>query len=183
MLFILGLVLFFGAHGFLTLPNARQRLSPAVRKLGVSALSIAGIVLIVFGWSAAGAWGVLWTPPAWTRHITLAFMLPALILLAASQGPNSHIRAWSRHPMLAGVKIWALAHLLANGEWRSIALFGAFLAFAVIDRIAVKRRGTSTPGAPEGWTGDIIAVGAGVVAYVALAFWLHPILFGVQVVG
>ncbi len=182
MLFILGLVLFFGAHGFLAVPNAPERLSMPVRKLGVTGLSIAGIVLIVLGWGAAGAWGVLWSPPAWTRHITLALMLPALILLAASQGPTSHIRAWAKHPMLAGVKIWAFGHLLANGEWRSIALFGAFLAYAVINRIAVKRRGVATPGAPEGWTGDIIAVAIGVAVYVAIAFWLHPILFGVQVV-
>lgn len=184
ILFGLGLGLFFGAHGFLLTPAASQMAAGPVRKLSVTALSLAGVVLIVLGWGQASALGVAWTPPVWARHVTLALMLPSFILLAAAYLPAGRIKKYAKHPMLAGVKVWAFAHLVSNGEWRSIALFAGFLAYAVLARIAAKRRGDQgASGATPGLLGDVAAVGVGAVAYLAVAYWLHPVLFGVAVVG
>ncbi len=107
-------------------------------------------------------------------------MLPAIILLVASQIP-SKIRTKAKHPMLAGIKIWALAHLLANGDLGSIVLFGSFLAWAVFDRISVKRRGSQGPlGGREGKPiNDVIVVVLGVAIYLALLFGGHAYLIGV----
>ena len=115
--------------------------------------------------------------------LLLATMMAALILLVASQIPAGHIKKLARHPMLVAVKLWATGHLLSNGELNSVILFGAFLAYAVFDRIMVKRRGDNGPG-PDVVAkpvNDIIAVVVGLVAYVAIAHYLHPILFGVSV--
>jgi uncharacterized membrane protein len=107
----------------------------------------------------------------------------AFIALAASNPAPGKIRGWLRHPMLVAVKIWALAHFLANGDLGGLILFGSFLVWAVFDRIAVKRRGDK--GAPriERFTrADAIAVGGGTLAYVAMIF-LHPVLIGVPLIG
>jgi uncharacterized membrane protein len=101
--------------------------------------------------------------------------------LVASQLPAGYIKKASKHPMLLAVKLWALGHLLANGEINSVILFGSFLAYAVFDRIMVKRRGDNGPG-PETTLNpmmDVISVGAGAIVWAAIALWLHPILFGV----
>jgi uncharacterized membrane protein len=90
-----------------------------------------------------------------------------------------------KHPMLAGIKLWAAAHLLANGDLGSIILFGSFLGWAVFDRISLKHRADS--GAPPipvgGPSNDLIAVAVGIVAYLALAFAFHPVVIGVPVFG
>jgi uncharacterized membrane protein len=99
-------------------------------------------------------------------------VLPAFILIASADIP-SHIRDKTRHPMLAGVKIWALAHLLANGDLLALLLFGSLLAFAVYDRISVKRRGVPAKAPARGWGGDAAAVVIGVVLWAATLFWLH----------
>lgn len=183
-MFFTGLALFFGAHGALLWPGVRARSPELPRKGVVTLAAFAGLALVVFGWGPAGAMGVAWTPPLWTRHVTLALMLPALILLIAAYAPAGRIKKLAKHPMLASIKVWAFAHLVANGEWRSIALFGAFLAYAVIARIALKRRGDmGAAGATPGLAGDAIAVIGGAAAYGAIAYYLHPILFGVAVVG
>jgi uncharacterized membrane protein len=95
------------------------------------------------------------------------------------------IKSRLKHPMLAGVKIWAFAHLLANGDLGSILLFGAFLAWAVAARISLKRRDVAAQhggtAAPAGWRNDILAVAIGTVVYLAFVFWLHPWLIGVSV--
>ena len=111
----------------------------------------------------------LWVPPVWSRHIALALMLPAMIALVAAYVP-SHIHTWLKHPMLVAIKIWALAHLLANGDLASLVLFGSFLAFAVYDRISVKRRHAPGPlGAKTGpWCNDLIVVGVGTALYLAV---------------
>lgn len=181
-LFLLGLVIFFGAHLFTAIARgARARL---VAKLGegpykglYSLVSLAGFVLIIIGWRTADA-SVLYATPAWTRHIVYLLVLLAFILLAAAYLPAGKIAAAAKHPMLAGVKLWAFSHLLVNGEVRSVILFGAFLAYAVIDRIAVKKRGEKGRAAGP-VRNDAIAVAIGVAGFAAVAFYGHRYIAGV----
>lgn len=184
MLFFIGLAIFFGSHFFTAIMRGpRERL---VGRLGAgpykgmfSIIALIGLLLIVVGWGGADR-TVIYSPPYWTRYFVYIFMLLALILFAASSLPSGRLAAMVKHPMLAGVKIWAFAHLLVNGDIRSIALFGSFLAFAVIDRIVVKKRGAPTP-APGPVTNDVIAVGVGIVAWVAIYLFLHPYIAGIAI--
>lgn len=181
-LFLLGLILFIGAH--VSMGVARGVRAGLIAKLGeggykglYSLVSLAGFVLIIIGWPKADA-TILYVTPDWMRHVTYLLMLFAFILLAAAYLPAGKIAAGAKHPMLAGVKVWAFAHLLVNGDVRSLLLFGAFLAFAVIDRIAVKRRNEPTrPAGPV--MNDVIAIGVGGAAYVAVAFFAHQYIAGV----
>ena len=184
---ILGLVIFFGAHLFSAFRSRAPGKDLKV-KLGYgpymglySLVSIAGFVLIIWGFGAARPAPILYQPPVWMAHLNLVLMLPAMILLAAAYAPTGRIKKAAKHPMLAAVKIWALGHLLANGELNSVLLFGSFLAYGVIDRIAVKKRGDIGPGpdAPVSAMGDVAALVIGTAAYAAILLWLHPILFGV----
>ncbi len=184
---ILGLVIFFGAHLFSAFRSRAPGKDLKV-KLGYgpymglySLVSIAGFVLIIWGFGAARPAPILYQPPVWMAHLNLVLMLPAMILLAAAYAPTGRIKKAVKHPMLAAVKIWALGHLLANGELNSVLLFGSFLAYGVIDRIAVKKRGDIGPGpdAPVSAMGDVAALVIGTAAYAAILLWLHPILFGV----
>lgn len=195
LILVLGLALFLGTHAFTMArgPRARaiERLGENGYKIAYSVSSLAGLVLIAVGYDAyrqSGAFVQLWVPPTWMAHVALLFMVVAFILLAATYLPG-HIKARAKHPMLAAVKIWAFAHLLANGDLGSMILFLAFLAWAVAARISLKRRDVSPmapaqaiAAKPAGWRNDAIAVGAGLVGYVAFAFWLHPILIGVPAV-
>ena len=187
---ILGLVLFLGAH---TLPAQRKWRGRAIAALGEGSYKIAyalvsllGIALIVWGFGhyRATGWIDIWNPPKALKHITVALMLPAVILVVAAY-IRGHIYTALKHPMLAGVKLWAAAHLLANGDLGSIILFGSFLGWAVFDRISLKRR--SDAGAPAipvgGWGNDLIAVAVGILAYLALAFAFHAVVIGVPVMG
>ncbi len=185
---IIGLAVFLGIHMVPTNPDLRrslaERLGENTYKAVFSIISLVGLVLIVMGYHKlqvmTGKNPQIWNPPIAMRHIALALMLPSLILLAAAYIP-SHIRTAVKHPMLAAVKVWALAHLLANGDLGSMLLFGSFLAYAVYDRISVKRRGALGPlGNREGgWGGDIAAIAIGSVVYVLLLGGLHETLFGV----
>lgn len=182
-LFLAGLVLFFAAHAAVSLRLVQGRMPAMAHKGLIALVSLAGIVLVVLGWGDAAAAGSAWNPPAWTRHVTLAAMPFALIMVSAAYAPTGRIKLALKHPMLAGVKLWAAAHLAANGEWRAIALFGAFLAYGVFARIAAKRRGDAGATGTPTLMGDVAAIAAGLVGYAAIAFYLHPILFGVRVVG
>jgi uncharacterized membrane protein len=126
----------------------------------------------------------VWDPPVWTRHLALLLVLLAFICFVAAYLPG-HIKARLKHPTLAGVKIWALAHLLANGDLGSILLFGSFLVWGVAARISVKRRDVAAQhggtAAPAGIRNDVLAVAIGTIVYVAFVFWLHPWLIGVPV--
>ena len=184
---ILGLVIFFGAHLFSAFRSRAPGKDLKV-KLGYgpymglySLVSIAGFVLIIWAFGAARPAPILYQPPVWMAHLNLVLMLPAMILLAAAYAPTGRIKKAVKHPMLAAVKIWALGHLLANGELNSVLLFGSFLAYGVIDRIALKKRGDIGPGpdAPVSAMGDAAALVIGTAAYGAILLWLHPILFGV----
>jgi uncharacterized membrane protein len=190
---ILGLLVFLGAHSFVTLRPAR---AAALQQLGrpaylglFSLVSAAGIALMFWGFARyreAGAIAV-WHPPDFMRHITVALVWPAVVLVTAAYLPG-HIKRTLKHPMLAGVKLWAFAHLLSNGDLGGIVLFGSFLAWAVYDRIAVKRREAAGEVAAvmfvdRGWTNDIIAVALGTFLYLALGFTFHPVIIGVPVFG
>lgn len=183
---ILGLVIFLGAHVFVTM---RDRRAALVARLGewpyrglFSIVSIVGILLIAYGFAEYRAAGMItvWDPPAWTRHIVVALMWPASILVVAAYIPGN-IKRVVKHPMLVGVKTWAFAHLCANGDLGGMILFGAVLAWAVYDRITLKRR--NDPGAPPipagGGRNDVIAVVVGTLLYLALGFVFHPIVIGV----
>jgi uncharacterized membrane protein len=190
LVMILGLVLFLGVHTLTTQRKLRARLVASMGeggyKIGYALVSVAGLVLIVWGFAhyrATGMWGV-WTPPTALKHVTVALMLPAVILVVAAY-IRGRIYTAVKHPMLTGVKLWAAAHLIANGDLGSIILFGSFLAWAVFDRISLKRR--ADPGAPPipvgGPANDLIAVAVGIVAYLALGFAFHPVVIGVPVFG
>ncbi len=187
---IVGLVLFLGTHLVTTRRDLRARLiaarGEAAYKIGYSLLSALGLALIVWGFARyrATEWIDVWYPPVAMRHVALALMPFAVILVVASY-VRGRTYTTLKHPMLAGVKLWALLHLIANGDLGGIILFGSFLAWAVYDRISLKRR--ADPGAPPipvgGLRNDIIAVVLGVVAYLALALLFHPYVIGVPVIG
>ncbi|MFE1598655.1 NnrU family protein [Methylobacterium sp. ID0610] len=191
LVLVLGLVLFLGTHAFTMLRGPRERLIARIGegpyKIGYSLLAAAGLVVIGLGYGQYRANGMieLWSPPLWTRHLALLLTLLAFICLAAAYLPG-RIKGRLKHPMLAGVKIWASAHLLANGDLGSILLFGGFLAWAVAARISAKRRDVAKPhsgpaAAPAGWRNDALAVGVGVAAWLVFARVLHPWLIGVPV--
>lgn len=189
MLLIVGLLIFLGIHLLPTAPDVRDglrdRMGERNYKIMFSVVSLIGFVIIVLGFHKMqmnpGKNPVLWDPPTWTRHIALLLMLPAMIFLAAAMIP-SRIRNAVKHPTLVAIKTWALAHLLANGDVASLLLFGSFLAFAVYDRISVKKRGDLGPlgeRQPSSPMNDAIVVGVGVALYAALLFGGHQWLIGV----
>jgi uncharacterized membrane protein len=190
LVMMLGLVLFLGVHTLTTQRDLRARLVASAGqsgyKIGYALASTVGLVLIVWGFAQyrATGWIDIWYPPKALKHVAVALMLPAVILVVASY-IRGRIYTALKHPMLSGVKLWAMAHLLANGDLGSIVLFGSFLGWAVFDRISLKHRAdTGAPPIPVGGTGnDLIAVAVGLVAYLALAFAFHPVVIGVPVVG
>jgi uncharacterized membrane protein len=189
LILILGIIIFLGTHTLTTLRETRAGL---IAQLGAGTYkglyslgSFIGFVLIVWGFGRYRAedWIQVWTPPAGMRHLTILLMWFAFVALAAMSPKPSRIKGWLRHPMLVGIKIWALAHLLVNGDLGGMLLFGSFLAWAVYDRIAVKRRGDFGAPRVDAFTrADAIALIAGTVAYVAMIL-LHPWLIGVSVIA
>lgn len=189
--FVVGIVLFFGIHSIsIVAPEWRNDM---VRRLGAvpwkavyGLVSIVGIVLLVKGYGdLRWASSVLYSPPGWLRHAGMLLLLPVFPLLLATYLPG-RISARAKHPMLLAVKIWALAHLLMNGRAVDLALFGAFLAWAVADRIAAKRRSkrpASAPALPATAVNDAVVVVGGLAIYVAFVLWLHAWLIGVPVVA
>jgi uncharacterized membrane protein len=190
LVMILGLVLFLGVHTLTTQRGLRARMIASIGeggyKIGYALASIIGLALIVWGFAEYRATGMIdvWYPPKALKHLTEALMLPAVILVVAAY-IRGRIYTAVKHPLLSGVKLWAAAHLLANGDLGGIILFGSFLGWAVFDRISLKRR--TDPGAPPipvgGPTNDVIAVVVGIVAYLALGFAFHPVVIGVPVFG
>ena len=189
-LLILGLLVFLGVHSISIFAPAwrtsqSERRGDAAWKGMYSLLSLAGFVLLIYGYGVARQSPVvLYTPPTFTRHIALLLMLPVFPLLFAAYLPG-RIKAAAKHPMLLAVKLWALAHLLANGTLHDVILFGAFLAWAVADRISVKRRTAlrAHPGVPPSPVNDVIAVVGGLATYAVFALWAHLKLIGVSPLG
>ena len=184
-LFVSGLILFLGVHSIsIVAPAWRERM---VERLGLvpwqalySVVAIAGFVMLVAGYGEARLEATpLYAPPQWLRHLTLLLMLFVFPLLLAAYLPG-RIRDRVGHPMLLAVKIWALAHLLANGSSVDVLLFGGFLLWAVVDRISVKRRRPPPPpSAPASGWNDAIAVIGGLALYVLFVLHAHLWLFGV----
>jgi uncharacterized membrane protein len=190
LVMILGLVLFLGVHTLTTQRELRAGFVASMGeggyKIAYTLVSVAGLALVTWGFAdyRATGWIDVWNPPTAFKHITVALVLPAVILVVASY-IRGRIYTTLKHPMLTGIKLWAAAHLLANGDLGSIILFGSFLAWAVFDRISLKRRpDAGAPPIPVGGPGnDLIAIAVGTVAYLALAFAFHPVVIGVPVVG
>jgi uncharacterized membrane protein len=187
---VLGLVVFLGPHTLTAFRSARQQV---VNRLGLAAykgiyalLSLIGIVLIAYGFGLyrSTGWIDVWYPPRWARHVTVALTWPAIICVVAAYIPGD-IKRTLKHPMLVGVKLWAFAHLVSNGDLGSIILFGAILAWAVFDRISLKnRRDAGGPPIPIGGRrNDIIAIVVGTVLYLVLGLWFHPLAIGVFAFG
>jgi uncharacterized membrane protein len=190
-LLILGLVLFLGMHSVRIVADDFR--SAQVARLGLngwkaiySIVSIAGFVLLVYGYGLAReSPTVLFVPPPWMRHVTALLTIPAFVLLAAAYVPGTRIKRAVGHPMVAGVKIWAFAHLLSNGTLADVALFGAFLAWAVFDYVAARRRDRAAGivYATGPVARDVTAIAVGLAAYVVFAFWLHAWWIGVRPFG
>lgn len=184
---ILGLIVFLGAHSvriFAEDWRSRQiaRLGAGGWKGAYSLVSAAGLALIVYGYAMARAEPVqLWTPPSWARPVAGLLMLPAMILIVAAYVPANHIRSALGHPMLAGVKLWAFAHLLANGSLADLLLFGGFLAWAVLDFRSARRRdrAAGAAGAPATASGSALAGVIGIAGWALFLFYLHGALIGV----
>jgi uncharacterized membrane protein len=188
---IAGLALFLGVHSTRVFANdwRNQTLARMGEKpfKGIYALlSLAGFVLLVWGYGQARQQGVmLWNPPTAMRHIAALLMLLSFVLLAAAYVPGNQIKARLHHPMVLGTKVWALAHLLANGSLADTVLFGGFLLWAVVlfatSRRRDRREQTVYPAGTAGATAMTVA--AGVVAWAVFAFWLHRVLIGVSPFG
>ncbi len=188
---IAGLVLFLGVHSVRIFANdwrsaqLAQR-GEAVWKLGYSALSIAGFVLIVWGYGLARQSPmVLWPTPRGMNHLAALLTLISFVLLVATYVPRNAIKAKLRHPMILGVKVWALAHLLANNTLADLLLFGSFLIWAMLSFRAARQRDRQQPPVPLASNGLATAatVVVGVVAWAAFAFWAHLALIGVRPLG
>jgi uncharacterized membrane protein len=188
---ILGLILFLGIHSTRIVADGWRtgmlaRLGEKPWKGLYSVVSLVGFVLLCWGYGQARQQPVvLWVPPVATRHIAALLMLFSFILLAASHVPRNGIKARLHHPMVLATKVWALAHLLANGNLADVVLFGGFLAWAVLNFSAARRRdrasGTVYP--PGIASRTAIAVVAGVALWLVFAFWLHLVLIGVRPFG
>lgn len=190
-LLVVGLLLFLGTHA---LSMARGLRAELIGRLGAggfkavySAGSLIGLALIVWGFGAYRASGYIpvWEPPRAMAHVATTLMLPAMILLFVYLFPKGRLKAAVGHPMLAMIKFWALAHLLANGDLGSIVLFGSFLAYGVAARISVKRRdGAAASSAAVAWgVYDGLAIVLGIAATLAFIYGLHALLIGVPVLA
>ncbi len=188
---ILGLVFFLGAHSVRIFADdwrtrTRSHLGELPWKGLFSAVSLIGFGLLVWGFGLARQQPVpLWNPPAAMRHLAALLTLASFVLLAAAYVPGNSIRARVHHPMVLSVKVWALAHLLANGTLAHVVLFGSFVLWSVLDFTAAQRRDRSANVSyPPGRVGaTTLTVLAGLGAWLVFALWLHGIVIGVRPFG
>lgn len=188
---VLGLILFLGAHSVRIVAEGWR--GRTIARIGArpwkglySLVSVAGFVLLVWGYGQARLDPVvLWAPPLAMRHIAALLVLVAFVMLPAAYVPGNGIKARLKHPMVLSVKVWALAHLLANGNLADVVLFGSFLLWAVLDFRAARQRdraeGTAYPPGTAARTGLTVAIG--VAGWAAFAFWGHRVLIGVAPMG
>jgi len=180
---IAGLVIFFAVHlARVVAPGWRERQAtahPGAWKGLYALASLIGFALIVWGWIV---WRPeapqLYVPPSWGRHAAMLLVPLGLIAIAAAYQPAGRIRATLQHPFLVGIMLWALAHLLANGDLAGVLVFGSFLAYGLVDIVAALGRPARVGFAT--WRGDAVAVTAGIVLTAALVLGLHQTLFGVS---
>jgi len=190
-LLVAGLLIFLavhsvriGADGWRTAQIARHGVK--AWKGVYTLVSVVGLVLIIWGYGVARQSPViLYSPPVWTRHLAALLTLVAFVMIAAAYVPKTRIKAKIRHPMVAGVKVWAFAHLLANGTLADVVLFGSFLAWAVLNYSAAMRRdrAANVSYAIGPISRDITAVVIGTIVWLVFTFWLHRVLIGVQPLG
>ncbi|MBK9116776.1 MAG: NnrU family protein [Betaproteobacteria bacterium] len=188
---VAGLVLFLGSHSVRIFADdwrAAQvaRLGERMWKGLYSAVALAGFVLLVWGYGQARMDPVvLWSPPVWTRHLASLLLVPAFVLVVAGNLRGTRIKAAVGHPMVLGTKLWAFAHLIANGTLADVVLFGAFLAWAIADYASARKRdravGTVYPAGSA--ARNVLAVVVGVAAWAAFGVWLHGPLIGVRPFG
>jgi len=185
---IAGLVLFLGLHSVRIVAEPWRE--SVIARIGrnpwravYSIVSLAGFALLVWGYGQARLDPVVvWSPPAWTRHVTSLLVLPAFVLIVAGNMRGTRIKAAVGHPMLLGTKLWAAAHLVSNGTRAHIVLFGSFLAWAIVDYASSRRRDRAAGTVyPPGTSGrDATAIAIGTAAWFVFGFWLHAPLIGVR---
>ena len=184
---VIGLALFLGVHS-VSIVNATWRDS-VVARIGkgpwqglYSLVAVAGLALIVYGYGVARQTPVLlYVPPLWLRHLTLVLMVPVFVLFLAPYFPG-RIKTKARHPMILATKLWALAHLLANGSLADVVLFGSFIAWAGMDRVSMKQRETrEVPGVPPSRWNDLVVLTLGLIIYAVFIGGAHLRLIGVPV--
>jgi uncharacterized membrane protein len=188
---VLGLVLFLGVHSTRIVAEGwrttrMESFGEKEYKLLYSLISLGGFALVVWGYGLARQNPVvLWNPaPVWLRHVVSLAMLVSFVLLVAAYVPRNDIKAKLRHPMILGVKVWALAHLVVNNTLADLILFGSFLVWAVLDFWSVRRRERTLATRITGERSKtVIAVVIGVVAWAVFAFWAHRVLIGVSPLG
>jgi len=188
---ILGLVMFLGMHSVrVVAEDARSRFI-AQRGAGAwkglyTVVSLLGLALIVTGFAQTRMQPVvLWATPGWTRHLAALLVLVAFVLLAAAYVPRNAIKAKLHHPMVLAVKVWALAHLMANNTLADLLLFGSFLLWSVLSFRAARARDRAAQTVyPAGTaSGTAITVVVGLLAYAAMGFWAHAAWLGVRPFG
>ena len=190
-LLIAGLLLFLGIHSVRIFGDGwrtqmRARLGENGYKGLYSLLSLAGFVLLIYGYGAARLEPtVLWASPVWTRHLAALLTLPAFVLLVAAYVPGNLFKSRLHHPMVLGVKAWALAHLLANNTLADLLLFGGFLAWAVLSFIAARKRDRAgqVVYAPGRLVPTLVTLAVGLVAWAGFAMWAHTAWIGVRPFG
>lgn len=190
-LMILGLVIFLGVHSVRLFADPWR--TKQVARMGLNAwkglysvVSLIGFVLLVLGYGIARQSPVLlWVPPFWLRHVTALLTIPAFILFACAYLPGTRIKKAIGHPMVAGVKTWAFAHLLSNGSLHDVVLFGAFFVWSLVMYRASRQRDRAEGRVYLAGTvsRDITAIIIGLAAWAAFAFWLHALLIGVRPMG
>jgi uncharacterized membrane protein len=189
---VAGLLLFLGAHSVRVFADGWR--TATIAGVGekpfkgvYSLVSIAGFVLVVVGYGLARQSPIaMWSqPPVWTRHLAALLTLLAFVLLAAAYVPGNQLKAKLHHPMILGVKVWALAHLVANNTLADLVLFGSFLAWAVLDYRSARRRDRAQATVYASGTASrtALTVVMGLVAWAVFAFWLHRVLIGVSPMG
>ena len=187
---ILGLVLFFGIHMVRIVAGPWR--SSQIARLGekpwkgiYTVVSLTGFGLMLWGYGQTRAEPELWLMPLWTRHLAALLTLPAFVLLVAAYVPRNHFKAAVGHPMLAGVKLWALAHLLCNTRLGDLLLFGAFLAWSVAAFVACRRRdraeGVRYSAGTVGGSALVLVLGVG--AWAGFALYGHAWLIGMRPFG
>ena len=187
-LLLIGLAIFLGVHSISIFAEDFRNRMASRSEIGWMAayglVSLVGLVLIARGYAAARLEPtLLYVTPAWMRHVTAVLMLPVFILFFATYFPG-RIKSMTKHPQLVAVKLWAVSHLLVNGALADVILFSAFLAWAVADRISMKRRTPrAVPGLPPAGINDVIVTVVGLGAYVVFVLWLHRAWIGIAPFG
>ncbi len=188
---ILGLLVFLGVHSIrIFADDLRTR---RIAKLGLpvwkaifALLSVAGLALMVYGFGIARMTPVMmWQSAKWARDAAGLFTLVSFVLIVSAYVPSSRIRGLVGHPMVIGVKIWALGHLLANGNLNDLLLFGSILAWAVMDYRSLRQRdrAAGTTRDPGSWANDLITIPVALVGWYVFALYMHRVLIGVAPFG